>query len=682
MIRSMATPLKHSRRYRGVYNLLAGSAESAAAKSSSSSSSASSLHGRSKAGASSSSFQRWLPVLDTKPSVNHVTVVIFLEFFAWGLVTTVLPEAIKEAFGTSQMWLVLGLTQGVKGLLAFLSAPVLGALSDRYGRKAFLLLTVAATCAPLPLLLLGNLWPYSIMTAASGAGAVTFSIVFAYVSDVTDADDRNGAFGQVSATFAASLVVSPAIGSFIFSEYGATAVYMAAVICALADLAFIYFFVPESKTRTLGLSWVGGSVKAARSSSSSSSSSSKNNSSSSASRSGFGVSASSMAASTATTAGALGADGLEHVLRRNVDALGREQLEAGVKVEAQGPLLGAALLQHKVKQNQKLGQGQEVAAAAAAAAAEEEGLEEQQEQQQEEEGLEEEEEAEATTPFEWAAVSPFQSLRHAFHSRSMMQISIIVFFSYLPEAGEYQCLMLYLQNSIGFSPEELAGFIGLMGILSILAQTAVLTYLSERYSQKNTIIIGLVFGALQLGIFGIISDKGLIFFNAITAALGSLTYPAVSALVSQAAGPRQQGVVQGIVTGFRGLCTGLGPALFGILFQMADVSLEEGQAPPETYFPGAPFLVGSGSVLVALFVMMGLPEVERLDLQLGDDTGNSRANNNNNNNNINNIGSMSGLRAVGSGGSIGINGVGNGGVGKGGVVGGGKVSTTNLAMAV
>jgi len=44
-----------------------------------------------------------------------------------------------------------------------------------------------------------------------------------------------------------------------------------------------------------------------------------------------------------------------------------------------------------------------------------------------------------------------------------VEVSAIVFFSYLPEAGEYQCLMLYLENSIHFSSEELAAFIAVLG---------------------------------------------------------------------------------------------------------------------------------------------------------------------------------------------------------------------------
>lgn len=69
----------------------------------------------------------------------------------------------------------------------------------------------------------------------------------------------------------------------------------------------------------------------------------------------------------------------------------------------------------------------------------------------------------------------------------MMQLSVIVFFrsvcvpvksvshvvtcSYLPEAGEYQTIMLYLRSSIGFSHADLAAYIAILGILSIIAQT-------------------------------------------------------------------------------------------------------------------------------------------------------------------------------------------------------------------
>lgn len=116
----------------------------------------------------------------------------------------------------------------VKGFLSFLSAPLVGALSDIWGRKPFLIVTVSFTCMPIPLM---QLFPglvqrvfnhnnnnnnnnsnhylaciycgvcvrwYFAMISLSGIFAVTFSIVFAYVADVTTEAKRSSAFALVS----------------------------------------------------------------------------------------------------------------------------------------------------------------------------------------------------------------------------------------------------------------------------------------------------------------------------------------------------------------------------------------------------------------------------------------------------------------------------------------------------
>ena len=109
----------------------------------------------------------------------------------------------------------------------------------------FQLLAVGCTCFPLPFLLLHDLLWHMIAVAVSGAFAVTFSVVFAYVSDVTSVTERSSAFGQVSATFAASLVISPALGSLLQSYAGNTAVFALSSIISVIDILFIIFFVPE-----------------------------------------------------------------------------------------------------------------------------------------------------------------------------------------------------------------------------------------------------------------------------------------------------------------------------------------------------------------------------------------------------------------------------------------------------
>jgi predicted MFS family arabinose efflux permease len=67
------------------------------------------------------------------------------------------------------------------------------------------------------------------------------------VSDVTTPAERSSAFGIVSATFAASLVISPALGSLIQAYAGNTAVFVLSTVISVVDVAFVLFFVPESK---------------------------------------------------------------------------------------------------------------------------------------------------------------------------------------------------------------------------------------------------------------------------------------------------------------------------------------------------------------------------------------------------------------------------------------------------
>lgn len=118
--------------------------------------------------------------------------------------SSVIFQVLNHTF-PDHTFLMNGLVMGIKGILSFLSAPLIGALSDVWGRKFFLLITVFFTCAPIPLMTI-NTWWFFAMISISGVFAVTFSVVFAYVADVTTIEERSRAYGLVSATFAASLV--------------------------------------------------------------------------------------------------------------------------------------------------------------------------------------------------------------------------------------------------------------------------------------------------------------------------------------------------------------------------------------------------------------------------------------------------------------------------------------------
>ncbi|CAL9682021.1 unnamed protein product [Knipowitschia caucasica] len=419
-----------------------------------------------------------------RPSVYHAIVVIFFEFFAWGLLTTPMLTVLHETF-PQHTFLMNGLIQGVKGLLSFLSAPLIGSLSDVWGRRTFLLVTVFFTCAPIPLMRLSPWW-YFAMISMSGAFSVTFSVIFAYVADVTDECERSSAYGLVSATFAASLVTSPALGAYLSAWYGDSLVVVLASAIALADLLFILLFVPESLP------------------------------------------------------------------------------------------------------DQRLwGRG-----------------------------------------VRWDQADPFQSLRRVGQDPTVLLICVTVFLSYLPEAGQYSSFFLYLRQVLNFSSTTIAVFIGVVGILSIVAQTLLLTLLMRTLGNKNTVLLGLGFQMLQLAWYGLATEPWMIWAAGAVAAMSSITFPAVSALVSQSADADQQGLVQGMVTGIRGLCNGLGPAIYGFVFFMFNVELTsidpitekydlELTPPTErTLVPGPPFLFGSASVAVAFVVAFFIPDKSKMPAEM------------------------------------------------------------------
>lgn len=175
----------------------------------------------------------------------------------------------------------------------------------------------------------------------------------------------------------------------------------------------------------------------------------------------------------------------------------------------------------------------------------------------------------------WDNIDPFKALKVVFADRTISLLCITVFLSYLPEAGQFSCFFIYLKLIVGFSQSEVAYFIAYVGILSCICQAAILIILIKYFGSRQSIIIGLSFQVLQLTAYAFSAQSWLIWFSGLLAAMSSIGYPAISAFISQQSHIDQQGVSQGMVTGIRGLCNGIGPALYGFIFWIFRVSLNE-----------------------------------------------------------------------------------------------------------
>lgn len=195
----------------------------------------------------------------------------------------------------------------------------------------------------------------------------------------------------------------------------------------------------------------------------------------------------------------------------------------------------------------------------------------------------------------WENIDPFKSLKIVFADRTITLLCVTVFLSYLPEAGQFSCFFIYLKLIVGFSQSQVAYFIAYVGIFSCICQVsaffyskhfvnlklflqfkaAILIILIKYFGSRQSIIIGLSFQVLQLTAYAFAAQSWVIWFSGLLAALSSIGYPAISAYISQQSHADQQGVSQGMVTGIRGLCNGIGPALYGFIFWMFQVSLKE-----------------------------------------------------------------------------------------------------------
>jgi DHA1 family tetracycline resistance protein-like MFS transporter len=183
--------------------------------------------------------------------VSRPLVVIFLTIFVnlvgFGIIVPLLPFY-AETFGASPV--AVGLLFAVFSLAQLIAAPVLGDLSDRFGRRPVLILSLAGTVVSF--VMMANAQTLTMLFVArviDGLSGGNISTARAYVADITEPQDRSRVYGILGAAFGLGFILGPAL-SAIFARISYTAPIWAAAGITMVALLLAVFWLPETVHRT------------------------------------------------------------------------------------------------------------------------------------------------------------------------------------------------------------------------------------------------------------------------------------------------------------------------------------------------------------------------------------------------------------------------------------------------
>jgi DHA1 family tetracycline resistance protein-like MFS transporter len=183
-----------------------------------------------------------------KSAIGFIFITLLIDFTGFGIIIPVLPKLIEELTGGGLSlaavyggWLTISYS-----VMQFISAPVLGGLSDRFGRRPVLLASLfglgidyifLAFAPTIAWLFVGRIF--------AGITGASFTTAMAYIADVSTPEKRAQNFGLIGAAFGIGFIVGPVIGG-VFSQFGLRVPFIISAVLALINWLYGYFILPES----------------------------------------------------------------------------------------------------------------------------------------------------------------------------------------------------------------------------------------------------------------------------------------------------------------------------------------------------------------------------------------------------------------------------------------------------
>jgi len=186
-----------------------------------------------------------------KAAVGFIFITLLIDVMGWGLIIPVMPKLISELknIPVNEASSYGALLLSVYAITQFIFAPLIGNLSDKYGRRPVLLSSLLGFGVDYIFLALapnyGLLFVGRIIAGITGA---SFTTATAYIADVSTAETRAKNFGLIGAAFGLGFVIGPALGGLL-AGLGTRAPFYAAAILCLLNALYGYFVLPESLSK-------------------------------------------------------------------------------------------------------------------------------------------------------------------------------------------------------------------------------------------------------------------------------------------------------------------------------------------------------------------------------------------------------------------------------------------------
>ncbi|MDW8362403.1 MAG: MFS transporter [Myxococcales bacterium] len=204
--------------------------------------------------------------------------------------------------------------------------------------------------------------------------------------------------------------------------------------------------------------------------------------------------------------------------------------------------------------------------------------------------------AERRAPLRWSRANPVGSLRMLRERRGLGALATVAFLGYLAHEVYPAVFVLYAGHRYGWDETTVGLVLAAVGVLGAIVQGGLVGPIVARLGERRTLLTGLVAGAIGFAIYGSASTGTVFLVGLPVMALWGLSGVSAQSLMSRRVGIAEQGQLQGMLHGLRGLTGLLGPGLFSQSFRL-------GIAPGTPLaLPGLPFLLASSLLLTALVV--------------------------------------------------------------------------------